>query len=70
MPPIGKSLIVLGLAIALVGAVLMVAPAIPGLGRLPGDISIRRGQFTVYFPFVTCIILSILATVVMSILRR
>jgi hypothetical protein len=40
------------------------------LGRLPGDITIRRGNGTFYFPIVTCLVLSVLFTLLMSLLRR
>jgi hypothetical protein len=63
----GKLFIVLGLAIAVIGVLMSVG--VP-LGRLPGDIVVRRGNFTFAFPIVTCIILSILFTLVMMVLRR
>ena len=70
MSDIGKFLIALGLVIALVGAVLTLAPRVPWLGRLPGDIRIERGHSGFYFPIVTCIILSILLSIVISLFRR
>ncbi len=59
----GKILLVAGLAIAALGLLLMFGPKIPWLGRLPGDILIRRGNTTFYFPIVTCIILSVVITI-------
>ncbi len=59
----GKILLMAGLAIAALGLLLMFGPKIPWLGRLPGDILIRRGNTTFYFPVVTCIILSVVITV-------
>jgi Protein of unknown function (DUF2905) len=59
-----------GIMITIAGAVVWLMGAIPGVGRLPGDIYIRRGNFSFYFPVVTCIVLSIIATIVFSILRR
>ena len=56
----GWMLIVLGTVLALVGLVWLLAPAIPGLGRLPGDIVIERDNFRFYFPLTTCIVLSVL----------
>ena len=70
MAPIGKSLVMLGILMACAGALIWVLGSIPGVGRLPGDIYVRRGNFTVYFPIVTCIIVSIVATIVLSLLRR
>jgi len=65
--PMGKLLIVAGLAIAAIG--LLISLGVP-FGRLPGDIVVRRGSFSFYFPIVTCIILSLLATLLLSFLRR
>jgi Protein of unknown function (DUF2905) len=63
----GKLLIVAGLAIAAIG--LLISLGVP-FGRLPGDIVVRRGSFSFYFPIVTCIVLSLLATLLLSWLRR
>jgi hypothetical protein len=63
----GKLLIVAGLAIAALG--LLISLGVP-FGRLPGDIVVRRGSFSFYFPIVTCIVLSLLATLLLSFLRR
>jgi hypothetical protein len=60
-------LIVLGLLIAGVG--LLVSFGLP-IGRLPGDITIRRGNFTFYFPLVTSIIASIVLTLIMMLFSR
>lgn len=66
----GKILVGLGLLFIVAGAILMLAPKIPYLGRLPGDIVIKKGNFTFYFPLATSIILSILLTLFFSIFRR
>ena len=63
----GRFLIILGLAIAGIG--LLVSLGLP-LGRLPGDISWRRGNITVHFPLVTSIILSIVLTILFALFRR
>jgi hypothetical protein len=63
----GKSLLILGLAIAGVGLLVMVG--LP-LFRLPGDLVLRRGNFTFYFPIVTSIVLTILLTILITFLRR
>jgi len=63
----GKLLVIIGLAIAAVG--LLMSIGVP-FGRLPGDVVVRRGSFSFYFPIVTCVILSLLATVILSFLRR
>ena len=63
----GKTLIIVGLLIAGVG--LLIHFGVP-IGRLPGDVVIRRGQSTFYFPIVTCIILSVLLSLIGLLLRR
>ncbi len=63
----GKLLVLIGLAIAAVGLAIMLG--VP-LGRLPGDIAVRRGNFSFYFPIVTSIVLSILLTLIFSLFRR
>ncbi len=70
LPEFGKILIGLGLLLVIIGAVLVLAPKIPFLGRLPGDLVIRRGNFTFYFPLATSIILSIVLTLLFSIFRK
>lgn len=63
----GRLLLIAGLVIAALGALVMLG--VP-LGRLPGDVTIRRGNTTFYFPIVTCLVLSVLLTVLMALLRR
>jgi hypothetical protein len=63
----GRFLIVIGLVIAGLG--LLISMGLP-LGRLPGDISVRRGNFTFYFPLVTSIVVSILLTLLFALFRR
>ena len=70
MQEIGRFLIVLGVVIVLAGAVLVLAGRLPWLGRLPGDIVVRREHVTFYFPIVTSIILSIVLTLILNLLRR
>lgn len=70
MAPIGKALFIFGLAIAAFGLILWMGSSIPFIGRLPGDIYIQRGKFTFYFPLMTCIILSIVISIVFALMRR
>ncbi len=70
LPILGRTLIFAGLAIVALGLILTFAGRIPFLGRLPGDLVVRRGNFTFYFPVVTCIALSIILTVFFWLLRR
>ena len=65
----GWMLLILGLVIAGVGLVWILAPAIPWLGRLPGDIRIERGNFRFYFPFVMCLLLSLVLSLALWLVR-
>jgi len=62
-----RTLVLVGLAIAAIGGLMMLG--LP-LGRLPGDIVIQRERGSFYFPIVTCIVLSVLLTLVLSLFRR
>ena len=66
---IGKILLGIGGIIALAGVVFLLGDRI-GLGRLPGDIIIRRENLTIYFPITTMIIISIILTLIFSLFRR
>ena len=66
----GKVLIVTGVAIVVMGLLLVLAPRIPLLGRLPGDIFVKRDGFSLYVPIVTSIILSIVLTVALNLAFR
>jgi hypothetical protein len=67
----GRMLIVVGLVIAALGLLLMVGERLPvRLGRLPGDIVYRGRNTTFYFPLMTCLLLSLILSVVMWIFRR
>lgn len=63
---LGKGLLILGLVIAAVGIFLLAGPRLPfRLGRLPGDISYHGRHTTFYFSIVTCIVLSVVLTVIL-----
>lgn len=73
MQEMGRLVLWVGLAIAAAGLVMMFADKIPGidrLGRLPGDIAIKRENFSFHFPVVTSIIVSIVLTVLLNIFFR
>lgn len=70
MPELGRTLVVLGTLLVLVGAALLLAPRIPWLGRLPGDILIRREHVTFYFPIVTCLVVSVVLTLLLNLFWR
>jgi len=64
---VGRALVLVGLAIAGIGVLVMLGVPI---GRLPGDFYVRRDNFTLYFPLTTSIILSIILTVIVAFFRR
>jgi hypothetical protein len=70
MPGIGKSLIVIGLIIAAFGVILMLSGKIPWLGKLPGDIYLKKQHFTFYFPLATSILISVILSLILWLLRR
>jgi len=70
MAPLAKSLILMGLGIAALGALLWLFSGVPFIGRLPGDIYLKRGSFTFYFPVVTCILISIVVSLIFALTRR
>jgi hypothetical protein len=67
---IGKTLLVLGLLIALTGLVLLFVGRVPWIGRLPGDIHVQRGNWSFYFPLGTSILLSLLLTLLFWLFGR
>lgn len=67
---LGRGLIVLGAVIAAIGVLLVLVGRVPWLGRLPGDISIQRGNWSFYFPLGTSIVLSIILTLVLWLIGR
>jgi hypothetical protein len=64
---VGKTLVLVGLGIAALG--LLIMAGVP-LGRLPGDIYVRRDNFSFYFPLTTSILLSIIITLILAFFRR
>lgn len=70
MSGMGRILIIAGLALAAVGVIVSLMPRIPWLGRLPGDIYLKKENVTFFFPLTTCIILSLLVSLILWLLRR
>jgi len=64
----GRLLLVVGLVIAGLGLLLVLGGRLPFLGQLPGDVSLRWGSGSLYFPIVTCLVLSVVVTVGVNIL--
>jgi len=70
MPEMGKWLIVIGLTIAVIGGIITFAGKLPWLGKLPGDIYIKRENVSFYFPLGTCILISGIISFILWLLRR
>lgn len=70
MEGLGKLLLILGVVVAVIGLLLIFGQNIPFFGKLPGDIVIKRDNFTFYFPVITFLILSIILTVILNIIFR
>ncbi|HWP85185.1 MAG TPA: DUF2905 domain-containing protein [Terriglobia bacterium] len=72
MPELGKLLLVVGVVLIVLGVALLFGDRIPffRLGRLPGDIVYRRGNFTFYFPLITSILLSLVLSAVLWFFSR
>ena len=67
---LGKLLIVFGVVLALLGGLLLLVGKVPLLGRLPGDIVIRRENWSFYFPLTTSIVISVVLTLLFSLFGR
>ena len=70
MQDLGKMLFILGLVLVVAGAVLWKTGGLGGLGRLPGDIFVQRGNSTFYFPLVTCLVVSAVLSLLARLFRR
>jgi hypothetical protein len=70
MPELGKILVMLGLGLVVVGALLWSGVGKGWLGQLPGDVNYSKGNFSFHFPIVTCVILSIVLTILMRLFRK
>ena len=67
---LGRTLLLIGVLIAVVGGVLLLIGQVPWLWHLPGDISIERGNFRFYAPIATSLLISLLLTIVLNLLAR
>jgi hypothetical protein len=70
---LGRFLIAAGLTLASIGVLITFAPRIPGvreLGRLPGDLVVERGSFTLFIPIVSSIIISVILTILVNLIIR
>jgi len=67
---VGKILVIIGTAIVVLGLLLWSGIGKNWIGRLPGDIQFKHGNFSFYFPIVTCLLLSLLLTLIFRIFRK
>jgi hypothetical protein len=63
-------LILLGIFLVVAGLLLVAGDKIPWIGKLPGDILIKRERFTFYFPIATCVLISIILTLLFALFRK
>ncbi len=70
MPQIGKMLIILGAVTILIGIVLLFSDKIPFLGKLPGDLSFTKGNYHVYIPLATMLLISLILTILLNLFGR
>ncbi len=70
MAETAKMIIILGIVLVVIGLLLLFAQKIPFLGKLPGDILIRKEHFTFYFPLATSIILSIVISLILYLIGK
>jgi thiosulfate reductase cytochrome b subunit len=66
----GRILILVGIALILVGLLMTIGNKLPWIGKLPGDIIIKKDHFSFYFPLASCIIVSVILTLLLYIFRR
>jgi hypothetical protein len=64
--PFGKVIIIVGIFLVVLGLLIVLSPKIPFLGRLPGDIYIKRENFSFYFPVITSILVSLVITIILN----
>ena len=70
MPGFAKTLIYIGIILVVIGVIFSIAGKVPWLGRLPGDLMIEREGYTYYFPLTTCILISVIISLVLYFFRR
>ncbi|HOP85722.1 MAG TPA: DUF2905 domain-containing protein [Syntrophorhabdaceae bacterium] len=70
IPGFGKMFIIIGILFIIIGLAFILSDKIPFIGRLPGDIHIKKENFSFYFPITTSIIISIILTLLFSIFKK
>jgi hypothetical protein len=70
---VGRFLLISGLLLSAVGALLVLAPRVPGLdrlGQLPGDLVVQRGPVSIFIPIIASLVISVLLTIVLNLFMR
>ena len=70
MNPIARLLILAGLVLLTAGILFLLADKVPWLGKLPGDIVVKREKYSFYFPIATCLLISVILSLLMWFLRK
>lgn len=70
MTELGRWIVITGVILVVIGALVMLAGRVPGVGRLPGDIVWRKGNFTLFAPLGTMLVVSVVLTIILSIIAR
>ena len=70
MTEFGKILVLIGVVVAVIGVLLWTGAARGWFGSLPGDIHYTRGNFSFYFPLTTCLLISVILTLIFWLLRK
>jgi hypothetical protein len=70
MQLMGKVLLITGIFIAILGLLFIFREHIPFLGKLPGDITLKKDNFTLYFPFISMLLFSLVLTLIINLIIR
>ena len=70
MGELARVMIIIGVVLIVIGLVMLVLPRFPFLGRLPGDILIKKEHLTFYFPLATSIVISIIISVILYLINK
>ncbi len=70
LEPLGRALLIIGVVLAIAGIVVLLAPRLPFLGRLPGDIRIERDGVTIFIPLGTMLVVSIVVSILLNLFGR
>lgn len=70
MTGFAKTIIVLGIVLVLAGLILLLVQKLPFIGKLPGDIVIKRENFTFYFPLTTSVLISIIVSLILYLVSK